>query len=489
MPEVCRPAFGPTLALLVLGWPAKAGSVDARPIASESCTACIRIRVGIPRVVRGPAADTVDNHFTEIALPNGRFRGFTAHGETRAIDGLHPWDMGGHARIVLQPGKPGTDDSCGQWLNHAERSGAIILGFIHDETACNYPAGQTHKSMALASSSDYGLTWHSLGQIIAGTDAPAPGKNTGEGDCTAADGRDGYYYAYCFRPRDGALIVARAPTSSPGPGNWKKFFQGKWDQPGLGGDATRLMNGSGVSVARWATTGDLALTGWVQGGLGLFFTSDQTTLTPLREPLLALDPGVWRRPAPSELIVYPVLLDARTGRNQLSNSWMLAYAYWPPDGRHDEEYLVFREVVVSILKSPVNPQVGVLLARWYNPTLHDRWSTTAAVPGNDSSYKLEARSGYLMTATDTGGPTVQLEDCISMRPGHPDHLLAEKGFCAAHAYQRLRTAGWVYAEARPNTIPLYRCYNAQEQSHFASNAADCEKLGMMEHLLGYALLK
>jgi len=126
-------------------------------------------------------------------------------------------------------------------------------------------------STALATSSDYGLTWHNLGQIITGIDASTPGKNTGEGDCTAADGGDGYYYAYCFRPRDGALIVARAPTSSPGPGNWKKFFQGHWDQPGLGGNATRLMNGSGVSVARWATTGDLALTGWVQGGLGLFF--------------------------------------------------------------------------------------------------------------------------------------------------------------------------------------------------------------------------
>jgi hypothetical protein len=74
-----------------------------------------------------------------------------------------------------------------------------------------------------------------------------------------------------------------------------------------------------------------------------------------------------------------------------------------------------------------------------------------------------------------------------MRPGHPDHLLAEKGFCAARDYQRLRTAGWVYAETQPDTIPLYRCYNAQEQSHFASNAPDCEKLGVMERLLGYAL--
>jgi hypothetical protein len=54
---------------------------------------------------------------------------------------------------------------------------------------------------------------------------------------------------------------------------------------------------------------------------------------------------------------------------------------------------------VSVSNEPVSPQVGVLLARWYNPALHDRWSSTAAVPPtNGSDYKLEAKSGYLMTA-------------------------------------------------------------------------------------------
>jgi hypothetical protein len=40
---------------------------------------------------------------------------------------------------------------------------------------------------------------------------------------------------------------------------------------------------------------------------------------------------------------------------------------------------------------------------------------------------------------------------------------------------------------KPGTISLYRCYNAEEQPHFASNAPDCERLGEMEQLLGYAL--
>ncbi|HYM00435.1 MAG TPA: hypothetical protein VEZ90_15885 [Blastocatellia bacterium] len=459
---------------------------DPKPAAAP-CMKCIHIRVGLPRVVRGPAANMADNRFTEVQLPDGHFRGFDAHGDTRVIDGSHPWDMGGPERTVLKPGKPGSIDSCGQWIQHVELAGNKLLAFVHDETQCRYQVGQTHKSMSLAVSTDYGLTWKDEGQIITGTDAPTANNNTGEGDCTFVNGQDGYYYAYCGRPRDGAVIVARAPVSNPGPGSWMKYFQGKWQQPGLGGEASSLGRGLGTSAARWTATGETLLLGWVPGGMGLFFSTDQTALRQFPEPILPVDQGIWKRPAPTELIFYPVILDAKTGGNQLSNSWMLVYAYFQPNEGGDQKYLVFRDVDVSVSKSPDGPQAGVLLARWYNPTLHDRWSTTAAVPGNYTSYKLEAKSGYLMTAPDAANASVELEDCVSQRPGHPDHLLAEKGFCESHQYQRLRTAGWVFSERQDLTLPLYRCYNAQEHSHFASNSPDCDKLGTTERLLGYAL--
>jgi hypothetical protein len=249
------------------------------------------------------------------------------------------------------------------------------------------------------------------------------------------------------------------------------------------------MNGSGVSSALWTATGEVALTGWVRGGLGLFLSRDHTTLTPLPEPLLVVDPGEWKRPAPSELIFYPVILDAKTGANQLSNSWMLTYAYFQPNEGGNQKYLVFREVALSISNAPVSPQVGVLLARWYNAALHDRWSTTAAVPGNDATYKLEATSGYLMTFAPAGQPSAELEDCVSAQGGHPDHLLAQKGFCESHAYQRLRTAGWVFARQEAGTQPLYQCYSDAEHSHFAANRPDCDGKGRMEILLGYDLVQ
>ena len=72
--------------------------------------------------------------------------------------------MGGQAATVLKPGPVGSADSCGQWINHVERVGKTIYGWVHNETACDYAKyGQTHTMMTIASSTDYGLTWKNPG--------------------------------------------------------------------------------------------------------------------------------------------------------------------------------------------------------------------------------------------------------------------------------------------------------------------------------------
>ncbi|WP_024509514.1 hypothetical protein [Bradyrhizobium sp. ARR65] len=177
-----------------------------------------------------------DSPFTEIQLPGGKFRGFSASATTYAIDGTTPSDMSGAARPVLPPAPRGQPGESGEWIVHVERSGKGVLGWVHDETG-DAP-GQGLKSMSLTVSDDDGLSWRRLGQIITGTEPIIEGRITGEGDCTAVDGHDGYYYAYCLRNRDHGNIVARAPTDHPGPGNWKKYFRpkefpGMWPGPPL----------------------------------------------------------------------------------------------------------------------------------------------------------------------------------------------------------------------------------------------------------------
>jgi len=93
----------------------------------------------------------------------------------------------------------------------------------------------------------------------------------------------------------------------------------------------------------------------------------------------------------------------------------------------------------------------------------------------------------VLTSADVSKQTVELEECISKWPGHPDRILIQKGSCETQDYQRLRSAGFIYSTPQSNTQPLYRCYSDTEHSHFASNRETCDNMGRREALLGYDL--
>lgn len=94
------------LVLAALAFLAHYGAVYAEDIA-VGVNDNIRVRVGTPLVARGPAGDIADNWFTEVGLPDGRFRGFTAGGVTWAIDGHHPYEMSGPRHRSLEGGTAG----------------------------------------------------------------------------------------------------------------------------------------------------------------------------------------------------------------------------------------------------------------------------------------------------------------------------------------------------------------------------------------------
>jgi len=460
---------------------------EKRPDLGDS----IRIRVDVPLVARGPAPNIADAVFTEIGLPDGRFRGFTAAGTTFAVDGKHPYDMGGPAATVLKPGPAGGPSSCGQWIVHVELEGKTLYGWVHNETACNYANyGQTHAMMTIASSIDYGLTWKILGPMIEGTDPPAAAKETGDSCMTMVRSQDGYDYAYCLHNGGhswdgGYTFAARAPASDPGPGKWKKYFNGSWNEPGVDGKSTPI---DGAGSAYWTTAGKTVGLKWVKRGIGLVVSGDRLHFTPvLSQPLMLIEPGDWSRKNGLELVAYGGLIDAHTGLNQLGDHWLLAYMYLSPGENFGRRYLIFRPVDISWSRAPGEPPAGEMLTHWYNAAEHDHWATTAPVPGNYTAYKLVAQLGYMMTAADSKEPSVELEECVSQWPGHPDHILIQKAACETRGFRRLRSAGFVFSAAQPNTQPLYRCYSDTEKSHFAANAEDCNGMGKREALLGYDL--
>jgi hypothetical protein len=158
------------------------------------CMDCISIRVGLPKVVQGPGPGIPDSAFTMVWLSNGRFRGFSANSTTYAIDGDSPWDMAGTPMPVLGPAPRGEYGESGEWIDHIERSGNKLLGWVHDETGDRPGMGLWSISMAV--SENEGRSWRRLGQIITGTEGVVQGRVTGVGGGDTIDGKDGYYYAY-----------------------------------------------------------------------------------------------------------------------------------------------------------------------------------------------------------------------------------------------------------------------------------------------------
>jgi len=116
-----------------------------------------------------------------------------------------------------------------------------------------------NRQIHLATSTDKGLTWHYQGPIITRDDPRTPHPEPeysgshwhgGEGDIYVyADEEAGYIYVYSSHniwPKPGTdaphfwgTHVSRCAISDLlAPGKWKKFYNGTWDQPGLGGKAS-----------------------------------------------------------------------------------------------------------------------------------------------------------------------------------------------------------------------------------------------------------
>ena len=471
---------------LALGLLTTAVAAGPSLASDELCIDCLQIRVGPPVVARGPFPDELDATFTALRLGDGSFRGFSANGLTYAIDGATVSGMGGQRRAVLQVGEPGSLSDCGRWLTSTMRLDGQVLGLVHQERACDYGQGRTNKSMAVATSRDEGLTWTEPQTVITGTDVPLPDKITGEGDCTMIDGADGYLYAYCLRNSDWQTIVARAPSQDPT--DWHKFYDGAWNEPGLGGNATAIgFLGPGAAYLQqpgWVAA--VATDPWF-GGVRLSLSTDKVSFLDLKEPLLTIDGSQWDRPAETDLIAYSTLINPQDGSNTVDQHFVLSYIYVPPGMGFESRYLVQHEVSLSIEDEPVPVQVGMALTRWADADRKSFVTSTGPLTGDRLAYRRDKVVAYMLTRAPEGQASVKLAECSSAQPGHLDQILAEDGSCAAAGYSRDRTAGWLYTAEQPGSVPIYRCSDETMQSHFASTAADCEGMGRPEFLLGYGL--
>lgn len=466
----------------ILAFGLVAGAAANPALADDICVDCIKVRVGPPAVVRGPFPDELDAAFAAIRLPDGTFRGFTANGNTYAVDGATIADMSGPRRTVIEVGAPGSINDCGSWLTSTARSGDALFGFVHQERLCDYDVGRTDKSMAMATSDDDGLTWSGLGTVISGTDAPLPDAITGEGDCSLVDGHDGFFYAYCLRNSDWQTIVARAPADDPI--DWRKYHQGGWAEPGLGGQATDIgFVGTGA--------GYIADVGWIAavatdpwfGGLRLSLSQDKVSFVDLDEPLVPIDGANWERPADTDLSAYATILNPDEGGNTVGLSFLLSYIFVPAGEGFESRYLVQRNVSLSMEDTPPALQVGIALTRWIEPTSGAYISSTGPLSGARANFVVDATVGHMLTRAPDGFASIKFVECSDADSGIG---LAEDGRCGPGMIQG-RTAGWLLLTQQAGTMPVYRCETLDDKRPFVSDLADCEGLGTMDAMLGYGL--
>lgn len=149
----------------------------------------------------------------------------------------------------------------GMWYDSKEKK---LYAPLHCEYPSIYGPGDIYGSklnrqIHLATSADKGLTWNYEGPIITRDDPKTPHQEPeysgslwdgGEGDFYLyADESHGYIYVYTSHnlwpkpgnsgPRFWAHHVARCAISDKmAPGKWRKFYNGGWSEPALGGKAS-----------------------------------------------------------------------------------------------------------------------------------------------------------------------------------------------------------------------------------------------------------
>ena len=202
----------------------------------------------------------------------------TSTGEANSMDRVNKWktyrgtsmdDLVEVSEFKADFGRPHGDDRywlVGLWVD--ESTGRWYTT-VHDEfTYFGSSVAQHERYILIATSDDHGKTW-TLGDVIISSYAPESisGENPGRyysfgcGDQKLyTDTKNGYFYLYYMESWNDketnyqykTYNVARSPISAKmAAGSWKKFYNGKWEEPGIGGFNTPLFSvpSTGVYVA------------------------------------------------------------------------------------------------------------------------------------------------------------------------------------------------------------------------------------------------
>lgn len=532
--------------LLVLLLVPRGGAGAAPPPAAGTYTTL----VGAPEVVGGPACCLYDSPFLGLRSGAGTL-GITSNSDTYLVS------RGASVSASLpSPVKVGLDadadaesySHCGKWLNAAfvdAANASVVHGFFHQEWHCDYAAGlYTNKSVGYARSDDGGATFTPAGartQLIAGNNFSTT-HQCGEGDHGVVRLGDWLYLFYV--EWDGPSNIhggttsglARSPVAAGGaPGSWSKWFNGAFDEPGVGGRSDVVwVPGTAVYHVPVIAADALVAVGVIfSAPLSVSWSGgDGSSEAPVEwapaaaGPLFNFGASDWNRNAnSSELVGYPSLTGdagAPDGSLDAGAPMWVYFTYLAPGTDFSHRWLVRRPLRVLQAAAPrgAPPTALAALSVWSNLARSRWWATSGpvspATPGNFSLALPGAQAlvGYLATsATPAAAGLAALDECQAAgRPGVVALTLA--GECGAGAFAGgavLRTPGWLAPSpaaadalgwaavrdaggaARPlgaAAARLWRCRGAGAWNFSAALGADCAGAGAgfaADAALGYAL--
>jgi hypothetical protein len=162
------------------------------------------------------------------------------------LDRLQPYPPAGSTLVpVLEPGGAGFDgDYAGFGSIQPAGAPGLLVGLYHAER-CR--SGSYTAAVGLAVSADGGTRWERRGPVITGRntlDTCAKDAPRGAGQPSAVRFGDYLYLYYTDWGGDipDAIHVARAPLAHADiPAAWRKYFQGAFTEPGIGGRSTPVI--------------------------------------------------------------------------------------------------------------------------------------------------------------------------------------------------------------------------------------------------------
>jgi len=437
------------------------------------CPSCYQVTVGPARYYSGPSWRIPDGPIVALNY-KGRLLMYQGNGNGELVANGTEFDDWIPSPIeTLKKGNPGQFDSCGSWIMRAlTLDSGKIVGFYHAETACDYNNnGQTRKSGGYSESSDGGRTFTKPGypnnRVVDSGSPILIGLPSGEGDFSVVL-RGDWFYLFFANVETYHTGVARAWKTSGGyPGSFKKYYNGQWNEPGVGGDSSKIANMVGPQTYIHTPSNSFVSAGnfnpyWNRGFM-MSVSDNALDWRYFADPLVTPDPIT-----STDQIMYPSFMGP-TGGYDIGSKFYFFYMWVPPGKTWTHRYQILKDITLTYVGyNSTAPSTKLALTSFRSSETGETWqSTEIALP----PYTATNVVGYVMTRPYSNSFAVY--DCYNYDT--KDHFVgtADECFLSGAGIEAPRMLGYVWSTRTGDSSAVYRCTGANQDT-FLSTDTQCE---------------